>query len=251
MRPPIIAGNWKMNCLLNEAADLASGVRRLLDGYEGAEIVVCPPFLAIPTVRQTLNGSRIKLGAQDLHWESKGAYTGEVSPTMLKDAGCSYVIIGHSERRHILGETNDMVNRKLKTALANDLTPIVCVGELLEERQMKVTREVVERHVTKAFDGIPASDAVRAVVAYEPVWAIGTGLTATPAQAQEIHHFARNILARLYGAATADAVRILYGGSVKPDNIRNLMAEPDVDGALVGGASLKAAEFDQIARYKE
>jgi len=251
MRPPIIAGNWKMNCLLNEAADLAAGIRKLLDGFDGVEVVVCPPFTALPAVRQTLNGSRIKLGGQDMHWEPKGAFTGEVSPTMLKDTGCTHVIIGHSERRHILGETNDMVNRKLKAALANDLTPIVCVGELLEERQMKVTREVVEKHVTKAFDGIAAKDAERAVVAYEPVWAIGTGLTATPTQAQEIHHFARNILTRLYNEATAQRIRILYGGSVKPDNIRTLMAEKDVDGALVGGASLKAADFNAIARYKE
>ncbi len=251
MRPPIIAGNWKMNCLLNEAADLAVGIRTLLDGFDGAEVVVCPPFTTLPTVRQTLNGSRIKLGAQDMHWDAKGAFTGEISPTMLKDTGCTYVIIGHSERRHILGETNDMVNRKLKAALAHDFTPIVCVGELVEERQMKVTREVVEKHLTRAFDGISANDAERAVVAYEPVWAIGTGLTATPTQAQEIHHFARNLLTRLYTESTAQRIRILYGGSVKPENIRSLMAEKDIDGALVGGASLKAADFNAIARYKE
>ncbi len=251
MRPPIIAGNWKMNCLQREAADLAATLRRLLDGLEGVEIVVCPPFTALAPVRAALEGSRIRLGAQDLHWEAKGAFTGEISPAMLKDSGCTHVVLGHSERRHILGETNDMVNKKLKAALANGLTPIVCVGELLEERQMKVTREVVEKHVTRAFDGVSAQDAAGTVVAYEPVWAIGTGLTATPTQAQDVHHFTRNLLTRLYGEATANTIRILYGGSVKPDNIKGLMAEKDIDGALVGGASLQASDFNRIARYKE
>jgi triosephosphate isomerase len=251
MRRPIIAGNWKMNGLARDAADLAASLRRLLDGYEGAEVVVCPPFTALASVRSAIDGSALRLGAQDLHWEAKGAFTGEISPTMLKDAGCTFVVIGHSERRHILGETNDMVNRKLKAALAHALTPIVCVGELLEERTMKVTREVIEKQMQRAFDGVSAQDATQSVVAYEPVWAIGTGLTATPAQAQEIHHFIRNLLARQYGEATANTVRILYGGSVKPDNIKGLMAEKDVDGALVGGASLQAGDFNKIARYKE
>jgi triosephosphate isomerase (TIM) len=251
MRSPIIAGNWKMNGLQRDAAELAASVRRLLEGFEGAEVVVCPPFTVLPAVHTALDGSRIRLGAQDMHWDPKGAFTGEVSPLMLKDAGCTFVILGHSERRHILGETNDMVNRKLKSALAHGLTPIVCVGELLEERTQKVTREVIERQMAKAFDGIPAADAPRAVVAYEPVWAIGTGLTATPAQAQEIHHFIRNLLVRRYNESIATGMRVLYGGSVKPDNIRGLMAEADVDGALVGGASLQASDFNKIARYKE
>lgn len=251
MRTPIIAGNWKMNGLTRESVELAASVRRLLDGFEGAEVVVCPPFTALGAVRGALEGSRIRLGGQDIHWEAKGAFTGEISPAMLKDVGCSYVILGHSERRHILGETNDMVNRKLKAALGAAMTPIVCVGELLEERNMKVTREVIERQIAKAFEGVSAQDASGAVVAYEPVWAIGTGLTATPAQAQEIHHFVRNLLSRKYGEATANTLRILYGGSVKPDNIRNLMAQPDVDGALVGGASLQASDFSKIVRYKE
>ncbi|MFN3484885.1 MAG: triose-phosphate isomerase [Planctomycetota bacterium] len=252
MRPPLIAGNWKMNGLLREARDLAAGIRKALEGKPPEpEVVVCPPFLALAAVREVLEGSPLRLGAQNMHWESKGAYTGEISPLMLKDVGCTHVILGHSERRHILGETHEMINRKVKAALAADLTPIFCIGELLEERTMGVTREVVERQISKGLDGVAPQDLPRVVVAYEPVWAIGTGRTATPRQAQEVHHYVRKLLAQRAGSDIAARVRILYGGSVKPDNIRELMSEEDVDGALVGGASLEVTSFVKIVRYKE
>ncbi len=252
MRPPLIAGNWKMNGLLREARELAAGIRKALEGAPPEpEVVLCPPFPALPTVREALEGSPLRLGAQNMHWEPKGAYTGEVSPPMLKDVGCTHVILGHSERRHILGETHEMINRKVKAALAAGLTPIFCIGELLEERTMGVTHEVVERQVSKGLDGVAAEDLPRVVVAYEPVWAIGTGRTATPRQAQEVHHYVRKLLSRRGGAEAAARVRILYGGSVKPDNIRELMSEEDVDGALVGGASLEVTSFAKIVRYKE
>lgn len=251
MRSPIIAGNWKMHGTLREAADLAGGICKQLEGLEGPDVVVCPPFPFLHRVHGVLDGSKIALGAQDCHWEAKGAFTGEVSPPMLKEAGCRYVIVGHSERRHIMGESNEQVNRKVKAALAHGLIPIVCVGELLEERNMGVTREVIERQVTKGLEGLTAADAAGIVVAYEPVWAIGTGKTATPRVAQDVHHQVRKILYRMFGEATAQNVRVLYGGSVKPDNIRDLMAEEDIDGALVGGASLEVHSFVKIARYEE
>ncbi len=251
MRLPIIAGNWKMHGTVRESADLAGGVRRQLEGIEGVEVVVCPPFPFLYAVRDALDGSKILLGAQDCHWEAKGAYTGEVSPVMIKDAGCRYVVLGHSERRHIMGESNDQINRKVRAALAHGLTPILCIGELLEERSMGVTYEVIERHVTKGLAGLTAADASGAVVAYEPVWAIGTGKTATPRQASEVHRFVRKLVSQMFGDATAQNVRILYGGSVKPDNIRDLMSQEDMDGALVGGASLEVHSFVKIARYKE
>src|SRR5688572_6738049 len=253
MRPPLIAGNWKMNGTASESDALARGIRRGLEERppDGVEVLVCPHYLALERVRAVLDGSTVRLGAQDVHWEPKGAFTGEISPTMLRDAGCTHVILGHSERRHIMGESNEQVNRKLKAALANGLTPIVCVGELLEERTAGDTRQVVERQAQKAFEGVAAADAARAVLAYEPVWAIGTGRTATPSQAQETHRFLRNTMGRIAGTEAAERIRILYGGSVKPDNIRDLMQQPDVDGALVGGASLDAASFVNIVRYKE
>jgi triosephosphate isomerase len=241
-----------MNGTAAEAEALARGIRQGLERPpEGVEVLVCPPYLALERVRAVLEGSAVRWGAQDVHWEAKGAFTGEISPLMLKEAGCTHVIVGHSERRHIMGESNEHVNRKLKAALVHGLTPIVCVGELLEERTAGDTRQVVERQAQKAFEGVAPSDAVRTVVAYEPVWAIGTGRTATPHQAQEVHRFLRNTLGRIAGPETAERIRILYGGSVKPDNIRDLMEQPDVDGALVGGASLDAASFVKIARYKE
>ncbi|HEY3226857.1 MAG TPA: triose-phosphate isomerase [Planctomycetota bacterium] len=253
MRPPLIAGNWKMNGSLGEAEALARAIRKDLDErpVEGIEVLVCPPYLALGRVREVLDGSSIRLGAQDVHWEAKGAFTGEISPPMLREAGCTHVIVGHSERRHIMGESNELVNRKLRAALAHELIPIVCVGELLEERSAGDTRKVVERQAQKAFEGVAPGDAARAVLAYEPVWAIGTGRTASPHQAQEVHHFLRNTLGRIAGPEAAERIRILYGGSVKPDNIRDLMAQEDVDGALVGGASLDAASFAKIVRYKE
>jgi len=251
MRPPLIAGNWKMNGLLKDARDLASGLRKELGTLSGGpDLLVCPPFLALAAVKEILDGSPIQVGAQDVHWEAKGAFTGELSPAMLKEVGCTAVILGHSERRHILGETNDMVNKKLKTCLANGLLPIVCVGELLEERNMGVTREVVERQFTKGFDGLTPEEIAKTVIAYEPVWAIGTGKTATPRQAEEVHFYIRKLVTQKSGEAVGQGIRILYGGSVSPDNVKELMTEEDIDGALVGGASLKVDSFVKIARYK-
>jgi triosephosphate isomerase len=250
MRPPLIAGNWKMNGLLKDARDLAAGLRKELGEHAGGpEVLVCPPFLALEAVHQILEGSPIRLGAQDVHWEPKGAFTGEVSLAMLQEVGVTAVILGHSERRHVMGETNEMVNRKLKACLAAKLQPILCVGELLEERNMGVTREVVERQISKGLDGLTPEEVARLVLAYEPVWAIGTGKTATPRQAEEVHHYVRKLITQRAGEAVGQGIRILYGGSVSPDNVKELMAEEDIDGALVGGASLKVDSFVKIARY--
>jgi len=240
-----------MHGTLQEAADLAGGIRKQLEGLPEVEIVLCPPFPYLFRVREALEGSKIALGAQDCHWEPKGAYTGEVSPVMLRETGCRVVILGHSERRHIMGESNDQVNRKVRAALTHGLTPILCVGELLEERSMGVTQEVVDRQLSKGLAGLSAPEASGMVIAYEPVWAIGTGKTATPRQASEVHHFIRKQTSKMFGEATASNLRILYGGSVKPDNICDLMAEEDIDGALVGGASLEVHSFVKIARYRE
>lgn len=251
MRPPLIVGNWKMNGLVTEARELAVGLREKLGDFPGpAEVVVCPPFLVLAAVHEALEGGRIGLGAQDVHWETKGAFTGEVSTTMLKEAGCATVIIGHSERRHIMGETHVMVNRKIKAALAAGLLPIVCVGELLEERTMGVTREVVERQIEKGLEGLTPEEIRKIVIAYEPVWAIGTGKTASPRQAQEVHHYIRKLITRKAGEAVGQGMRILYGGSVSPENVKDLMAQEDIDGALVGGASLNADSFAKIVRYQ-
>jgi len=250
MRPLLIAGNWKMNGLLQEARDLATALRKELEQQKAPEILVCPPFLAIAAVAEILKGTPVKIGAQDFHWEAKGAFTGELSAAMLKEVGCTHVLIGHSERRHILGETHDMVNRKTKAALAAGLTPIVCVGELLEERNMGATNEVLDRQFAKGLDGLTGDDLLKVVFAYEPVRAIGTGKTATPRQAAEVHQYIRKLISRRAGQPVADAARILYGGSVTADNAKELLAEEGIDGALVGGASLKAESFVKIVRAK-
>ena len=251
MRPPIIAGNWKINGLLKDARDLATGLRKELgDNAGGPEVLVFPPFLHLDAVRQTLDGCPIKLGAQDVHWEAKGAFTGELSTAQLKEVGVVSVLLGHSERRHVMGETNEMINRKIKACLAAGLLPIVCIGELLEERNMGVTREVVERQIAKGLDGLTPEEVAKLVLAYEPVWAIGTGKTATPRQAEEVHHYVRKLITQKSGEAVGQGMRILYGGSVSPDNVKELMAEEDIDGALVGGASLKVDSFLKIVRYK-
>src|SRR5438067_1030373 len=219
MRPPLIAGNWKMNGLVQEARDLAAGLRKELATHAGSpEVLVCPPFLALAGVREALADGPIRLGAQDVHWEPKGAFTGEVSTAMLQDVGCTAVILGHSERRHIMGETNEMVNKKVKACLAAGLLPIVCVGELLEERNMGVTREVVERQIAKGLEGLSPEDVAKLVIAYEPGWAIGTGTTATPRQAEEVHRYLRKLITQKSGEAVGKGIRILYGGSVSPDN---------------------------------
>ena len=240
-----------MNGLLKDARDLASGLKQALgDNAGGPEVLVCPPFLHLDAVRQALDGSPIRLGAQDVHWEAKGAFTGELSTAMLKEVGVTAVLLGHSERRHVMGETNEQINRKLKACLAAGLLPVVCIGELLEERNMGVTREVVERQIAKGLEGLTPEDIAKCVIAYEPVWAIGTGKTATPRQAEEVHHYVRKLITQRAGEAVGQGIRILYGGSVSPDNVKELMSEEDIDGALVGGASLKVDSFVKIARYK-
>jgi triosephosphate isomerase len=234
-----------------EAVALASALAKAIGHVVRREVLVAPPYTALEAVGQVIAGTDIRLGAQNLHWERKGAFTGEISGEMLREAACTHVIIGHSERRQLFGETNETVNKRLHAALAIGLTPIVCVGETLQEREADATVQVVERQVLAGLAGISPADLARSIVAYEPVWAIGTGKTATPAQAQEVHRTIREQLATVADAATAERVRILYGGSVKPDNIDSLMAEPDIDGALVGGASLVAEQFIRIVRFQE
>jgi triosephosphate isomerase len=239
----LIAGNWKMHKTLAEARDLAREIRRGLGGKTRPEVVLAPPYTALAAVAEELRGSAVGLAGQDTFWERQGAYTGAVSPWMLADAGCSYVIIGHSERRQHFGETNHTVNLKLQAALSAGLRPIFCVGETREERESGRTMARVEEQLRLGLAGISARGDML-VVAYEPVWAIGTGLTATPDQAQEVHRFIRGQLPHLVGSG--DDIRILYGGSVTPDNAGDLLSEPDIDGALVGGASLKADSFLKI-----
>ena len=235
-----------MNKTVTEAVALVAELKELVTDIKDVEMVVCPPFTALYAVNEALKGSTIGLGAQDMHWESKGAYTGEISAEMLLTSGCQYVILGHSERRAYFGDTNATVNKKVKAALAAGLTPIICVGETLEQRQANSTEAVVKDHVVGAFTGISEEDVIKTVIAYEPVWAIGTGLTATPEQAQEVHAFIRKELADLYTPAVADRVRIQYGGSMKPENAGALLAQPDIDGGLIGGASLVAQSFAEI-----
>jgi triosephosphate isomerase len=246
MRIPIIAGNWKLFKTSSEALELVTGIMPLVKDTKGVEIVVAPVFTVLSRVRDLLAGSNVRLSAQNCYWEEEGAFTGEVSPKMLLDAGCSHVIIGHSERRQYFGETDATVNRKIKAAIAAGLTVLFCIGETLAERESGKTFDVLKRQVTGGLEGIPEADLAKLVIAYEPVWAIGTGKTASDEQAQEAHAFIRPELANLYGQAAATAMRILYGGSVKPENIRGLIAQPDIDGALVGGASLKADSFAAI-----
>jgi triosephosphate isomerase len=250
MRRPLVAGNWKMHLKLGEATELA---RRVVEGcraYPDVDIALVPPFTALATVASAIAGSPVRLGAQDMHWEEKGAFTGEVSPPMLKDIGCTYVLIAHSERRQLFGETDRSANRKVIAALAHDLVPILCVGESDAERDRGVTFVVVDRQIKEGLKDVAETELDRLVVAYEPIWAIGTGRTATPAQAEEVHQSIRGQLAKLFGSAAASRVRILYGGSVKPDNVDDLMAEADIDGALVGGASLDASSFTRICGFQ-
>jgi triosephosphate isomerase (TIM) len=249
-RRPLIAANWKMHMKLAEASALAKGVADGCASLDDVDIVLAPPFTALATVASVIGGTSIRLGAQDLHWEEKGAFTGEISPIMLKDAGCSYVIIAHSERRQFFGETDRTANRKVLAALAHGLAPILCVGESEAERDRGVTFVVIDRQVKEGLKDVAASQLETLVVAYEPIWAIGTGRTATPEQAEEVHQSIRGQLAKLFGAEAANQVRILYGGSVKPDNVDDLMAEADIDGALVGGASLDVASFIRICGFQ-
>jgi len=249
MRTPLIAGNWKLFKTIAESVDMVNELKPLVSGVKGVEIVVAPVFTALSSVSATLADSAIKMSAQDCFWEEEGAFTGEVSPKLLKDAGCSHVIIGHSERRLYFGETDETVNRKTQAAVAAGLTAIVCVGETLQQREERATFTVVGKQIRGALAGFTKDVFKRIVIAYEPVWAIGTGKTATDEQAQAVHVFIRNLITMSIGQQVSDSIRILYGGSVKPDNIKGLMAQPDIDGALVGGASLKAASFAEIVNF--
>jgi triosephosphate isomerase len=248
MRKPFVAGNWKMYTTAAGGRELAGGVVRGLGSEDRVTVAVCPPFPYLLPVAEVLKGSRVALGAQNCYLEKEGAFTGEVSPTMLLDVGCRYVILGHSERRHKLGESDAFINQKVRVALAVGLHVILCVGETLAEREANRTEAVLETQLTGSLAGVDGGGMARVVIAYEPVWAIGTGRNATPAQAQAAHAFLRRRVAQMYGEKVADALPIQYGGSVKPDNAASLLGQPDVDGALVGGASLQADQFLAIVR---
>ncbi len=249
-RKPILAGNWKMNMTATQAHDLASKLVLLVANAKDREVVLGPPFTSIAAVAEVIKGTDIALSAQNLHWEDKGAFTGEISADMLLDSGCKYVIIGHSERRQYFGESDETVNKKVKQALKKGLLPIMCVGETLAEREAGKLNDVVSRQVTGGLKDVPADDMKKVVIAYEPVWAIGTGKTATPEQANEVHALIRGKVRSLYNADIAEGLRIQYGGSVTPENVSQLMAKPDIDGALVGGASLKPESFAALVNFK-
>ena len=251
MRKPVIAGNWKLYKTKDEALTLLEELTPLVAGVTTVEIVIAPVFTVLPTRIGALSGSDIMLAGQDVFWEEEGAYTGEVSPRMLLDAGASHAIIGHSERREYFGETDATVNKKIKAALKGALVPIFCIGETLSAREEGETFSVLGRQLKIGLEGINAAQFSPIIIAYEPVWAIGTGKTASNEQAQEAHAFIRGVVAKLYDNGAADTVRIVYGGSVKPENVKGLMSCPDIDGALVGGASLKAASFASIVRFQE
>jgi triosephosphate isomerase len=250
-RLPFIAGNWKMNKTVGEALDLVRELKKAISGVKEGEVAVAPPFTALYAVRRELEGTPIHLAAQNLYWEEKGAFTGEISPLMLKEVGCRYVIIGHSERRQFFGETDETVNRKIKAALAQGLKVIFCMGETLKEREEGKTFSVIERQMLGGVKGSGDKELRNIVIAYEPVWAIGTGKTATTEQAEEVHRFIREKVGKLYSQEVSEEIRIQYGGSVTPENIKGLMGQPNIDGALVGGASLKAESFSKIVRFKE
>jgi len=251
MRKLFIAGNWKMNLDATSATALAGELQAMLAGeqvFDKVDVAVCPPFVYLPTVGKVLDGSEIQVGSQNVYFESNGAFTGEISVAMLKDVGCRYVIIGHSERRHVMGEDDELINKKLHTVLQGGLEAIFCIGELLSEREEGQTEKVVERQLRHGLVEVDVADMSRVTIAYEPVWAIGTGKTASPAQAQEAHAFSREIIADIFDGSAAEQVRIQYGGSVKPENAAELLGLKDVDGALVGGASLKADSFAGIIK---
>jgi triosephosphate isomerase len=250
MRKPIIAGNWKMNMTVSEAVDFVSQLTPLVADVRETDIVIAPPFTALQAVSREIDGSNIELAAQDVFWESSGAYTGEISPSMVKEVGCRYVIIGHSERRQYFGETNESVRRKIAASLAMGLCPIICVGEALEERESGKTFDVVKAQIVQCLEGFSRQEMEKIIIAYEPVWAIGTGKTATPQQAEEVHAFIREQLVNITHHGASEGVRIQYGGSVNPDTISDLMVQPNIDGALVGGASLKADSFSSIVKFK-
>ena len=248
MRKPIIAGNWKMNMTPSEAIELVKELIPLVEKAE-CDVVVCPPFVDLPAVSDAVKGTNIHLGAQNVHWTESGAFTGEIAAPMLKELGVEYVIIGHSERRQYFGETDETVNSRVKCAIKHGLTPIICVGETLSQREEGITGSIVSNQTKKAFFEIDASEASGCVVAYEPIWAIGTGKTATKEDANETIGLIRDTLAELYGPDTAAKIRIQYGGSMKPSNASELMSMPEIDGGLIGGASLKAQDFSKVVNY--
>jgi len=250
-RRPLIAGNWKMYLSADEAEQLASSIAESCRGIDDRDVMLAPPYLFLQAVSNAVQGSPVLVSGQNVCWETDGAFTGEISPVMLKAAGANMVILGHSERRHIFNESDELVNKRLCGALRFDLIPILCVGETLNEREENRAFEVLEQQLRKGLAGVNPDDVGRVVIAYEPVWAIGTGKTATREQAQDAHYFIRGIFAALYEKKLADRVRILYGGSVKPENIDSLMAEPDIDGALVGGAALKSESFNRIIHFNK
>jgi triosephosphate isomerase len=250
LRRPLIAGNWKMFKTGPEAVETADRLAKLLSTPLDVDVMIAPSFTALALVSDMLKDTRIFLGAQNLFWEEEGAYTGEISTSMLVSAGCSYVIVGHSERRQYFGETDDTVNKKIKAALKNDLIPVLCIGESETERDSKETFSVLDRQVRNGLMGFSADEMETLVIAYEPVWAIGTGKTATADQAQEVHLFLRGVLEKKFGNKLAKSIRILYGGSVKSDNIKELMTMPDIDGALIGGASLEPETFSKIVQFQ-
>lgn len=251
MRKPIIAGNWKMHNTITESVKLVSALTPLVKSVKTVDVVVCPPATALAVITSTFRGKNIQVGAQNIHWEAKGAFTGELSAAMLSEIGVKYAIIGHSERRQFFGETDEYVNKRAKAALAGGITPIICVGESLETREKGTYLRFVSRQVRLAIDGIRPEQVAKLVIAYEPIWAIGTGKTASAEQAEEVCAHIRKTVARLAGKRAADRIRIQYGGSVKPDTIKGFMDQPDIDGALVGGASLKAADFGAIVKFEQ
>jgi triosephosphate isomerase len=248
MRTPLVIGNWKMHGTQSMARELAQAVRDGLKRPRGVEVVVCPPYTALPAAAEVLKGAAVALGAQNCHWEAQGAFTGEISPAMLAELGCRWVLLGHSERRHVFRETDEEINRKMTGALRHGMAPVLCVGETEEERRQGLTFTVVEGQLRAGWAGLSSEDLARCVLAYEPVWAIGTGVNATPAQAAEVHRYLRGLVSEVASKELAQSVRILYGGSVKADNAQALTQEPDIDGVLVGGASLQAQSFITIAK---
>lgn len=250
MRKTLIAGNWKMNNDIEQSLKLVKALKSLVEEFDkNVDVLVCPAFTSLFAVKEAIKGSNIKIGAQNIHFEENGAYTGEISPIMLKNMGIEYVIIGHSERRQYFNETDETVNKKLKSALKHDIIPIVCVGETLEQRESNIEKETVKNQIVKDFENIEPSDAVKTIVAYEPIWAIGTGRNATSEQANEMASFIRTCISEIYDKQLADRIIIQYGGSVKGDNAKDILNQSDIDGALVGGASLKAEEFLKIINY--
>jgi triosephosphate isomerase len=248
MRQPLIAGNWKMFKTVQETVSYMKELRGLVHHVHDVEVVIAPPFTSLHAAAESVRNSNVGIAAQDMYWEREGAFTGEVSATMLREAGANYVILGHSERRTLFGETDLNVNRKLSAALGAGLIPVVCIGETLDQREASQTLEVLDQQLGRGFDGITAAVVADLVIAYEPVWAIGTGQNATPEQAQEAHAHIRTRLRQWFGAEVAERCHVLYGGSVKPDNLESLITQPDVDGALVGGASLDVRAFSEIVQ---